>query len=62
LVLGRPPTDVERDGVWALVSPEVFLLLVHETGWSVEEYQRWVAEVLARTLPPTRRGAADDRR
>jgi len=53
LILGRAPTDAERDGAWALVSPEVFLLLVHETGWSVEEYERWMAEVLTRTLPRT---------
>lgn len=53
LVLGRAPADAERDGVWALVSPEVFLLLVHETGWSVEEYERWMAEMLTRTLSRT---------
>lgn len=53
LVLGRPPTDQECYGVWALVSPEVFLLLVHEAGWLVDEYERWVTEVLARTLPRT---------
>ena len=53
LILGRAPTDAERDGAWALVSPEVFLLLVHETGWSVDEYERWMAEVLTRTLPRT---------
>ncbi|MGD9752285.1 MAG: TetR/AcrR family transcriptional regulator [Acidimicrobiia bacterium] len=51
LILGRPPTDAERDGVWALVSPEVFLLLVHETGWSVGAYEQWLAETLARVLP-----------
>jgi AcrR family transcriptional regulator len=53
LILNRAPTDAERDGVWALVSPEVFLLLVYESGWSVEEYERWMAETLARTLPRT---------
>jgi AcrR family transcriptional regulator len=53
LVLGRTPTDAERDGVWALASPEVFQLLVHESGWSVDDYERWVADTLARTLPRT---------
>ena len=53
LILGRAPTDAERDGVWALVSPEVFLLLVYETGWSVEDYERWLTETLARILPRT---------
>jgi AcrR family transcriptional regulator len=53
LVLGRAPTDTERDGVWAIVSPEMFLLLVHETGWPVESYERWLAETLAGVLPRT---------
>jgi AcrR family transcriptional regulator len=53
LILGRPPSDVERDGVWALVSPEVFVLLVHETGWSVGAYEQWVSDTLARILPRT---------
>lgn len=53
LVLGRPPTGAERDGVWALVSPEVFLLLVEESGWTPEEYEAWVEAVLDRTIPRT---------
>jgi len=51
LVLGRPPTDAERDGVWAIVSPEVYLLLVHESGWSPDQYEAWVASTLAQLLP-----------
>jgi poly(3-hydroxybutyrate) depolymerase len=51
--ISRPATDVERDGIWALLSPEVFLLLVHETGWSVADYERWLTEMLARILPRT---------
>lgn len=50
LVLGRSPTEEERDGVWAIVSPEVFLLLVEESGWPVERYERWLSETLARVL------------
>ena len=34
LILGRPPTPAERDGVWAIASPEVYLLLVEESGWT----------------------------
>lgn len=51
LVLGRPPTDDERDGVWAIVSPEVFLLLVHESGWSLDQYEAWMASTLTQVLP-----------
>jgi AcrR family transcriptional regulator len=51
LILGRLPTDHERDGAWAIVSPEIYLLLVQESGWSFEQYQHWVSETLAGVLP-----------
>ena len=51
LVVGRPPTVVERDGLWAVVSPDVYLLLVQGSGWSPEQYQQWMEHVLERTLP-----------
>jgi AcrR family transcriptional regulator len=53
LVLGRAPDDDERDGTWAIVSPEVYLLLVEQSGWTVDRYERWLAETLARVLPRT---------
>lgn len=51
LVIGRNPVARERDGVWALLSPEVYLLLVGESGWSNDEYRSWVAETLTSVLP-----------
>lgn len=51
LVLGRPPTGEERDGVWAVVSPEVFLLLVDESGWTLQQYEAWITKTLERILP-----------
>lgn len=51
LVLGRAPTPHERDGVWAIVSPELHLLLTEESGWSQHEYERWMAATLDRVLP-----------
>ncbi len=51
LIAGRPPTDDERDGVWAILSPEIYLLLVQESGWSLDQYERWLADTLARVLP-----------
>jgi AcrR family transcriptional regulator len=51
LILGRRPTDDERDGAWAIVSPEVYLLLVEESDWSLDQYERWMSETLARVLP-----------
>jgi AcrR family transcriptional regulator len=52
LILGREPTAAERDGLWAMVSPEVYLLLVEESEWTPEQYEGWVAEMLGRVLPP----------
>jgi AcrR family transcriptional regulator len=51
LVLGRPPTVAERDGVWAILSPEVYLLLVEESGWATEQFEEWIGATLGRVLP-----------
>ena len=51
LIVGRPPTTSERDGVWAIASPEVYLLLVEESGWTPEQYEKWIAEALERIVP-----------
>ncbi len=52
LILGRPPTTVEADEVWALMSPELYLLLVDTAGWTPDGYEAWMATLLERTLPP----------
>lgn len=51
LILRRRPTDHERDGAWAIASPEVHLLLVEGSGWSVDQYRSWLSETLERVLP-----------
>lgn len=51
LVIGRRPSRTECDGVWAIASPEVYLLLVEESGWSPEEYEAWIAELMERVIP-----------
>lgn len=51
LVLGRRPTETERDGLWALVSIEVYLLLVEGSGWSIEQYETWLATMLDAAIP-----------
>ena len=51
LIVGRAPTRSERDGVWAIASPEVYLLLVEESGWTAQQYEAWVAETLERVIP-----------
>jgi hypothetical protein len=40
------------DIVWTMTSPEVFLLLTRDLGWSKEKYAQWLADTLARLLLP----------
>lgn len=44
----RPEISVEdgRDGLWALCSIAVYDMLVETLGWSVERYERWLADRL----------------
>ena len=51
LIIERAPTAAEVDGTWAMLSPEVYLLLVDEAAWTIEQYERWMAETLERVLP-----------
>ncbi len=51
LMIGRAPKPPERDGVWAVVSPEVYLLLVEESRWTPEQYEAWISEVLDAVIP-----------
>ena len=51
LLIGRAPTVREADGLWAIVNPEVYLLLVHECGWAPEEYEAWIVTTTERVLP-----------
>ncbi len=50
LILARSPTASERDGVWAVVSPEVYLLLVQDSGWSIDRYRQWMSDILTSVL------------
>lgn len=51
LLVGRAPTALETDELWALLSPELYLLLVHTTGWAPDAYEAWMATLLERTVP-----------
>ncbi len=48
----RPGLDPERarDLLWALISPELYQLLVVERGWPPEDYERWLAGAIADAL------------
>ena len=51
LLIGRPTTTVETDELWALLSPELYILLVNESGWTPAAYESWVATTLERVVP-----------
>lgn len=51
LVVGGAVDEADRDGVWALTSPEVYLLLVESSGWSADQYQAWMTEMLDSAVP-----------
>jgi AcrR family transcriptional regulator len=51
LLLGRAPTDEERDTVWAVSSHDVRLLLLEAGGWKPEQYEAWLATTFERVIP-----------
>jgi AcrR family transcriptional regulator len=46
----RHETPVATDIVYALSSPDVFLLLVEDRNWSPDDYESWLAAALMDTL------------
>ena len=54
LVTGRPIGETERDGVWAVVSMQVYQLLVDVAGWTPDRYEEWIADTIGRLLRPRR--------
>lgn len=41
------------DAIWVLTSAEVYDRLVNRRGWSLDEYETWLADSLATILPAT---------
>ena len=48
----RINADYALNTIWTLTSPEVFLLLTRDRGWSNEDYAQWLADMLTRALLP----------
>jgi hypothetical protein len=38
------PVDQATDVIWATNSSEIYLLLVHQRGWTPEDYGQWLAD------------------
>jgi AcrR family transcriptional regulator len=58
LIVGGEVSATDRDGLWALTSPEVYLLLVEVSDWTVDQYEAWMNEMLQRAVP---RSSAEER-
>ncbi len=54
----RPELSKRRaaDVLWALTSPELYSLLVVQSGWSGDAYEQWLVETLTERLLAPRRG------
>jgi len=42
--------DKARDILWAFTGRDLYRMLVMEQGWTSEEYERWLAQLLSSTL------------
>jgi AcrR family transcriptional regulator len=42
--------DRARDVLWALISPELYLLLVVKRGWPLDNYEGWLVEAISDAL------------
>jgi AcrR family transcriptional regulator len=51
LIAGRAVTPEEADGLWAVLAVEVYQLLTELRGWTVQQYEDWLAGVINRLLP-----------
>jgi hypothetical protein len=50
-VAGRAVTAEEADGLWAVVTVEIYQLLTKLRGWTPQQYENWLADVIERLLP-----------
>ena len=44
LILGRTAPDELVDAMWALVSPEVFIMLTQRRNWSIARTEEWLVQ------------------
>jgi hypothetical protein len=40
------------ESIWSMTSPELYLLLRRDRGWTDEQYAQWLADTLIRLLLP----------
>ncbi|MFW0794490.1 TetR family transcriptional regulator [Gordonia sp. CPCC 205515] len=49
-IAGRELTPDEGDGLWAVVTMEVYDLLTTNAGWSAKRYEKWLTEMILKLL------------
>ena len=42
--------DQARDALWALISAEMYDMLVNQRGWTHEQYQDWLIRAISAEL------------
>ena len=50
LILDGPAPEELVDGIWALVSPEVFTMLTEGRGWPAEDAETWLAAMISSAI------------
>jgi AcrR family transcriptional regulator len=50
MVAGRELTTAEADGLWGVLSQEVYALLTDSAAWSPTQYEEWLTEAIIRLL------------
>jgi len=50
MVAGRELSSAEANGLWAVLSAEVYELLTGSAGWSPDQYEQWLAGAIIRLL------------
>ena len=46
----RPSEEEARDIIWALTGRDLYRMLVLERGWSSNDYEKWLGNMLAQIL------------
>jgi AcrR family transcriptional regulator len=57
LIARRAVTEVEADGLWAVLSPDAYLLITKHAGWTDDDYRDWAADVIVALLSANGFGA-----
>lgn len=46
----RMPSETARDILWALTGRDIYRMFVIERGWTSDDYEKWLGDMLAKSL------------